>query len=153
MELPDGRLAVGSHIMFREAQELLKSQPFHLTVAKPGAMRSLLPTMVITDFAKAQLSSSTAAKNRLCHARKPLRRCAQFCSFLSGQWAHLECPQMCPFALHRPYVRQLEDGRCMVTGRHVNGGSWLLCLDWRPQKRSGNICHRWSPQKIQCNTQ
>lgn len=35
---------------------------------------------------------------------------------------------MCPFAIHRPYVKQLADGRCMVTGRHVNGG--LGCYAW-----------------------
>jgi len=27
-----------------------------------------------------------------------------------------------PFALYRPYAKQLQDGRVLVTGRHVNGG-------------------------------
>ena len=31
-------------------------------------------------------------------------------------------PQMLPFSIHRPYAKQLADGRVMATGRHVNGG-------------------------------
>ncbi len=37
-------------------------------------------------------------------------------------------PQPLPFALHRPYAKQLDDGRVLVTGRHVNGG--LGCYGW-----------------------
>jgi hypothetical protein len=38
---------------------------------------------------------------------------------------------MLPFAFHRPYARQLADGRVLVTGRHVNGGlgTYAWCGD------------------------
>ena len=43
--------------------------------------------------------------------------------------------QMCPFALDRPYGKQLPDGRVFVSGRHVNGplGTYGWCGDLKAE--------------------
>ena len=45
-----------------------------------------------------------------------------FVCFSSDNGHTWSAPERCPFALHRPYAKQLPDGRVMVTGRNVNGG-------------------------------
>ena len=44
-------------------------------------------------------------------------------------------PQMLSFAFHRPYAKQLPDGRTLVTGRNVNGGvgTYAWCGDLRTE--------------------
>jgi hypothetical protein len=51
-----------------------------------------------------------------------------FSSDLGRTWSE---PRMLPFAIHRPYAKQLADGRVLVTGRHVNGGlgTYAWCGD------------------------
>ena len=55
-----------------------------------------------------------------------------------GTWSQ---PQMCPFALDRPYAKQLPDGRVLVTGRHVNGplGTYGWCGDLKAEAGSYQI--------------
>ena len=55
-------------------------------------------------------------------AREPFRRHPVLRGLLAGLRRTWSAPQMLPFALHRPYAKQLPDGRVLVTGRHVNGG-------------------------------
>lgn len=129
MELPDGRLAVGSHIMFREAQEFAEIVTYssdggktwgnEVTVAHDGYNRFCEGAIVILDGGKE--IACVMRENRSGGV-------PSFVAFSQDNGRTWSAPQMCPFALHRPYVRQLEDGRCMVTGRHVNGG--LGCYAW-----------------------
>ena len=43
--------------------------------------------------------------------------------------------EMLPFSFHRPYAKQLRDGRVLVTGRNVNGGlgTYAWCGDLRAE--------------------
>jgi hypothetical protein len=45
-----------------------------------------------------------------------------FVSFSRDQGRNWTAPQMLPFHLHRPYGKQLPDGRVLVTGRNLLGG-------------------------------
>ena len=123
MELPDGRLAVCSHIMFRESQEFAeimttsedngKTWGNQVTVAHDGYHRFCEGAIVILGKGK-----EIACVMRENHSGG-LPCYVVFSQDNGRTWSD---PQMCPFALHRPYVKQMADGRCMVTGRHVNGG-------------------------------
>ena len=45
-----------------------------------------------------------------------------FVTFSDDDGHNWSAPQKVPFALHRPYAKQLADGRVLVSGRNVNGG-------------------------------
>ena len=123
MELPDGRLAVCSHVMLRESQEFAEimttstdggnSWGNQVIVAHDGYHRFCEGALVILDGGK-----ELACVMRENHSGG----IPSFVTFSQDNGQTWSAPQMCPFALHRPYVKQLVDGRCMVTGRHVNGG-------------------------------
>ena len=129
MELPDGRLAVCSHVMLRESQEFAeimttstdggKSWGNQVIVAHDGYHRFCEGALVILDGGQ-----ELACVMRENHSGG----IPSFVTFSQDNGQTWSAPQMCPFALHRPYVKQLVDGRCMVTGRHVNGG--LGCYAW-----------------------
>lgn len=129
MELPDGRLVVCSHVMLRESQEFAeimttstdggKSWGNQVIVAHDGYHRFCEGALVILDDGK-----ELACVMRENHSGG----IPSFVTFSQDNGQTWSAPQMCPFALHRPYVKQLVDGRCMVTGRHVNGG--LGCYAW-----------------------
>ena len=129
MELPDGRLAVCTHVMLSESQEFAEvmttSSDGGLTwgdqviVAHDGYHRFCEGALVILDN-----GASLACVMRENHSAG----IPSFVVFSEDNGRTWSQPQMCPFALHRPYVKQLDDGRCLVTGRHVNGG--LGCYAW-----------------------
>jgi hypothetical protein len=123
MELPDGRLAICTHVMRRESQEFAeilscsddggKSWYENSTIAHDGYHRFCEGALVILDNGK-----ELACVMRENHSAG----IASFVSFSRNNGNTWTPPQMMPFALHRPYAKQLADGRVMVTGRHVNGG-------------------------------
>ena len=54
----------------------------------------------------------------------------------SNDGGHTWSPaEMLPFSFHRPYAKQLRDGRVLVTGRNVNGGlgTYAWCGDLRAE--------------------
>lgn len=132
LELNDGSLAVGSHIMFGETQELGEiltvstdggtSWAKRATIAHDGHYRYCEGAIVLLDEGK-ELACILRENH---HAGTP-----SFVSFSQDQGHSWSEPQMCPFSLDRPYGKQLADGRTFVTGRHVNGplGTYGWCGD------------------------
>ena len=123
MELRNGRLIVGSHLVRRDAQEY--AEVIHVS-DDGGAHWRELATVAHDGYHRFCEGGIVLLQNEslmACVLRET--RSAGLPSFLvfsedSGEtWSD---PQMAPFALHRPYAKELEDGRVMVTGRHVNGG-------------------------------
>lgn len=139
VELPDHRLAVSTHIMLRKSQEFAvilttsedrgKTWGNQVLVAHDGYHRFCEGAIVILDGGK-----ELACVMRENHSGG----IPNFVTFSQDNGRTWSKPQMCPFALHRPYVKQLDDGRCLVTGRHVNGG--LGCYAWTGflKKESGH---------------
>ena len=123
MELPDGRLAVCSHLVRREAQEyaeIISCSDDHgltwyeqATIAHDGYHRFCEGALVILDG-----GSLLACVMRESHSGG----LPSFVSFSEDSGRTWTDPKMMPFAIHRPYAKQLPDGRVLVTGRHVNGG-------------------------------
>ena len=123
MELADGRLAVCSHLMRKEAQEYAEiiscshdnGVTWHeqATIAHDGYHRFCEGALVVLDG-----GTGLACVMRESHS-------GGFPSFVSFSEDHgmtWTDPKMMPFAIHRPYAKQLPDGRVLVTGRNVNGG-------------------------------
>jgi hypothetical protein len=121
MELPDGRLAVASHVMMPEDQEFADvlscsddgGQTWYTasTIAYDGYHRFCEGAIVILD------GGELACVMRENHSRG----IPSFVAFSEDAGRTWTRPQRLPFAIHRPYAKQLSDGRVLVTGRHVNG--------------------------------
>ncbi len=136
MDLPDGSLGVGTHIMFGDTQELGEI----LTVSEDGGRTWQRRGVVAHDghyrYCEGAVVILDAGQELACilrenhHAGTP-----SFVSFSSDQGRTWTPPAMCPFALDRPYGKQLPDGRVFVTGRHVNGplGTYGWCGDLRQE--------------------
>lgn len=136
LDLPDGSLGVGTHIMFGDTQELGeiftvsedggKTWQQRGVVAHDGHYRYCEGAIVILDEGR-ELACILRENH---HGGTP-----SFVSFSSDQGRTWSKPEMCPFALDRPYGKQLPDGRVLVTGRHVNGplGTYGWCGDLRQE--------------------
>jgi len=120
-ELPDGRLAVISHVLRGKSMEFAvvltisndrgKTWKEFATVAHDGYHR-------FCEGALVQMKDEWAVLMRENH-------CAGlpgYVSFSRDQGRNWTIPQMLPFHFHRPYGKQLPDGRVMVTGRNLLGG-------------------------------
>jgi len=132
LDLPDGRLGVVSHVMRGDSQEfavvLSCSDDRGITwyefaiIAHDGYHRFCEGALVILD----------GGQELACLLRE--NHSAGIPSFVTfsrdngGSWM---VPQMLPFSIHRPYGKQLADGRVLVTGRQVSGGlgTYAWCGD------------------------
>ncbi|MFC1716321.1 sialidase family protein [Candidatus Poribacteria bacterium] len=136
VELPDGRLAIASHVMRGESQEFANilscsddgGRTWHeyATIAHNGYHRFCEGAIVILDDGK-----ELACVMRENHSAG-IPSFVSFSQDIGKTWSR---PQMLPFAIHRPYAKQLPDGRVLVTGRHVNGGlgTYAWCGDLKAE--------------------
>ena len=135
MELPDGRLAVTAHIMLRESQEFAVVMTTSADGGKTWGNRVIIAHDGYHRFCEGALVVLDGGKELACVMRENHSGgIPSFVTFSQDNGLTWSDPKMCPFALHRPYVKQLADGRCMATGRHVNGG--LGCYAWIGDLRS-----------------
>ena len=142
LNLPDGRLGVGTHVMRGETQEFAEilscsddgGQNWYeaATIAYDGYHRFCEGAIIILDEGK-ELACVMRENH---HAGIP-----SFVSFSQDSGRTWSSPQMCPFALDRPYGKQLPDGRVLVTGRHMNGplGTYGWCGDLKAEAGSYQI--------------
>jgi len=123
MNLPDGHLAVCSHIMRGETQEFAEI----LSCSEDGGMTWYERAAIAHDgyhrFCEGALVILNGGEELACVMRENhsagIPSFVAFSQDMGTTWSE---PQMLPFAIHRPYAKQLSDGRVLVTGRHVNGG-------------------------------
>ena len=123
IELPDGRLAVCAHMMLRDSQEFAEI----MTVSEDGGKSWGNWSIVAHDgyhrFCEGAFVLLDEGKTLACVMRENHSNgIPSYVVFSEDSGATWSPPQMCPFAIHRPYVKELSDGRVLVTGRHVNGG-------------------------------
>ena len=144
LELGTGHLAVLTHIMRAESQEFAEILSLSddggttwreaAEVAHDGYHRFCEGALVFLDGAPdggAGAGGELACVLRENHSAG----IPSFVAFSNDHGATWTPPQMCPFALHRPYAKRLADGRVLVTGRHVNGGlgTYAWCGDLRAE--------------------
>jgi hypothetical protein len=132
INLPDGTLGVASHVMRSSSQELAEiltcstdgGRTWHqrATVAHDGYHRFCEGAIVVLDG-----GPDLACVMRENHSAG-IPSFVTFSDDCGHTWSD---PKMLPFAIHRPYAKQLGDGRVLVTGRHVNGGlgTYAWCGD------------------------
>ena len=123
IDLPDGTLGVTSHLMRGDTQEFAQvlwtsadggvSWVERSTIAHNGYHRFCEGAVVVLDG-----GARLACVMRENHSAG----IPSFVAFSEDNGYTWSEARMLPFALHRPYAKQLRDGRVLVTGRHVNGG-------------------------------
>lgn len=122
MELPDGRLAAVTHLMLRRTQQFAvilscsedggKTWHRGATIADDGFHIFCEGALVLlNDGGLACLIRENHGVGYPCFV------C--FSEDMGNTWSQ---PQTLPFSFHRPYGKQLPDGRVFVTGRNTNGG-------------------------------
>ena len=144
LELGNGKLVVLTHIMRPDSQEFAeilslsddggKTWREAAEVAHDGYHRFCEGALVFLDGGPdggAGAGGELACVMRENHSAG----IPSFVAFSNDHGATWTPPQMCPFALHRPYAKRLADGRVLVTGRHVNGGlgTYAWCGDLRAE--------------------
>lgn len=123
LDLPDGSLAFAAHVMRGATQEFAdvlyastdggKTWAERGTIAHDGFFRYCEGAVVVLDGGK-----ELACVLRENHsAGNP-----SFVTFSQDNGRTWSPTKMLPFSFHRPYAKQLADGRVLVTGRNVLGG-------------------------------
>ena len=137
-ELPDGRLAVTSHLLRGDSQEFAviltcssdggNTWQEVSTIAHDGYHRFCEGALVLLE------GSALACVMRENHSAG-IPCFVAFSEDMGRTWSDV---QMLPFAFHRPYAKRLPDGNTLVTGRHVNGGlgTYAWCGNLRDEAGS-----------------
>ncbi|MBZ0301267.1 MAG: glycoside hydrolase [Anaerolineae bacterium] len=129
MDLPDGTLGVASQMMRSEGQEMSENLWVSADGGKTWALRSVIAYDGYHRFCEGAIVWLHGGKRLACVLRENHSAGIPcFVTFSDDNGYTWSTPQVCPFALHRPYAKQLADGRVLVTGRNVNGG--LGCYAW-----------------------
>lgn len=123
IDLPDGTLGVVSHLMRGEQQEFAEV----LWVSSDGGATWSERATVAFDgyhrFCEGAIVLLHGGRRLACVLRENHSGgIPSFVAFSDDCGHNWSAPQQLPFAIHRPYAKQLPDGRVLVTGRHVNGG-------------------------------
>ncbi len=121
LDLPDGRLGVASHVMRPETQEFAGV----LSCSDDGGKTWYTASTIAYDgyhrFCEGAIAILEGGELACVLRENHSRGIPSFVAFSSDGGRTWSEPQMMPFAIHRPYAKQLADGRVLVTGRHVNG--------------------------------
>ncbi len=123
MDLPDGTLGVTSHLMRGGSQEFAQVLWTSEDRGRTWTERSTIAHDGYHRFCEGALVLIDAGRRLACVMRENHSGgIPSFVAFSNDSGHNWSEPKMLPFALHRPYAKQLTDGRVMVTGRNVNGG-------------------------------
>jgi len=136
IELPDGRLAVTSHLLRGDSQEFAVI----LSCSDDGGRTWYEAAEIAHDgyhrFCEGALVILDGGEELACVMRENhFAGIPSFVAFSRDMGRTWSAPLMLPFFFHRPYAKQLPDGRVLVTGRNVNGGlgTYAWCGDLRAE--------------------
>ncbi|MCP4755399.1 MAG: exo-alpha-sialidase, partial [Proteobacteria bacterium] len=140
IDLPDGRLAVASHLMLADSQEFAVV----MTCSGDGGYTWQRESIVAHDgihrFCEGAMVLYENETKLLCVMRENhsagIPSFAAFSPDLGKTWSE---PKRMPFSFHRPYAKELSNGKIMVTGRNVNGGLGTYAWVGHPEKESGAV--------------
>ena len=129
INLPDGTLGVASHIMRRNSQEFAEVLWVSDDKGRNWYERSTIAHNGYHRFCEGAIVIIEPEKTLACVMRENhsggIPCLVTFSNDCGFTWS---TPKLLPFALHRPYAKQISDGKILVTGRNVNGG--LGCYGW-----------------------
>ena len=123
IDLSDGTLGVTSHLMRGESQEFAQVLWTSADDGVTWTERSTIAHDGYHRFCEGALVLLDGGRRLACVMRENHSGgIPSFVAFSDDNGHSWTQPRMMPFAIHRPYAKQLHDGRVLVTGRHVNGG-------------------------------
>lgn len=123
MDLPDGTIGVTTHLMRGESQEFAQVLWASDDGGQTWAERNTIAHNGYHRFCEGAVVVLDGGKRLACVMRENHSAgIPSFVAFSDDNGYTWTDPEMTPFAIHRPYAKQLADGRVLVTGRHVNGG-------------------------------
>ena len=123
VNLPDGTLGVATHLMRGEGQEFADVLWASDDGGQTWSERGTIAYNGYHRFCEGAIVILNGGERLACVLRENHSAgIPSFVTFSDDNGYTWTEPQMAPFAIHRPYAKQLADGRVMVTGRHVNGG-------------------------------
>ncbi len=123
IELPDGRLAVCSHLVLGDTQEYAEIISCSRDGGKTWRREAIIAHDGYHRFCEGALVVMNGGKELACVMRETRSAgMPSFVAFSQDGGKNWSRPQELPFAFHRPYAKLLKDGRVLVTGRNVNGG-------------------------------
>ena len=149
INLPDGTLGVATHLMRGESQEFAEILWVSEDNGKSWNERSVIAYDKYHRFCEGFIVLLNRSSRIACIMRENhsggIPSFVVFSNDLGHNWSE---PKTLPFAFHRPYARQLSDGRIFVTGRNVNGG--LGCYGWAGdiEKEAGSYAVGGPPGKF-----
>lgn len=136
LDLPDGRLAVASQVVFGETQEMGEILSCSDDGGRTWYRKSVIAHNGYHRFCEGAIVILGGGRELACVLRENhsagIPCLVSFSQDMGETWSE---PEVLPFAIHRPYAKQLPDGRVLVTGRHVNGGlgTYAWCGDLRAE--------------------
>ena len=136
LDLPDGTLGVASHVLRSETQEFADVLSVSTDGGRTWAERGTIAHDGYHRFCEGALVILDGGKELACVLRENHSAGIPcFVAFSQDNGKTWSPPQMMPFSIHRPYAKQLRDGRVLVTGRHVNGGlgTYAWCGDLKAE--------------------
>ncbi|MCY4465237.1 MAG: sialidase family protein [Chloroflexi bacterium] len=123
VDLPDGTLGVTAHVLRGSSQEFAQDLWVSADGGRNWSKRGTIAHDGYHRFCEGAVVWLHGGRRLACIMRENHSGgLPSFVAFSDDQGHSWSTPQMLPFALHRPYAKELADGRTLVTGRHVNGG-------------------------------
>lgn len=123
MDLPDGTLGFAAQVMLGESQEFAEILYVSSDKGRTWKKRAVIAHDGFHRFCEGAIVELNKGKELACVLRENHSAgLPSFVAFSKDSGRTWSKPEMLPFAFHRPYAKQLPDGRVLVTGRNVLGG-------------------------------
>ena len=123
LDLPDGSLGFAAHVMRGETQEFADVLYCSTDGGKAWTERATMAHDGYHRFCEGAVVILGGGKELACILRENHSAgMPDFVVFSKDNGHTWTKPQSLPFSFHRPYAKQLADGRVLVTGRNVLGG-------------------------------
>ncbi len=123
IDLPDGRLAVATHLMLADSQEFAVVMSCSSDGGYTWQRESIIAHDGVHRFCEGGLVLYENETKLLCVVRENHSAgIPSFVAFSPDMGKTWSGPKRTPFSFHRPYAKELSNGKIMVTGRNVNGG-------------------------------
>ena len=123
LDLPDGSLGFSAHVMRGATQEFADVLYVSTDHGQTWSERATMAHDGYHRFCEGAIVILDGGKELACILRENHSAgLPDFVVFSQDNGYTWTKPQSLPFSFHRPYAKQLADGRVLVTGRNVLGG-------------------------------
>jgi hypothetical protein len=121
LDLPDGSLGFGAHLMRGESQEFANVLYCSVDGGKTWTERATMAHDGYHRFCEGGIVILEGGELACVLRENHVGGMPSFVVFSKDNGHTWSAPQSLPFSFHRPYAKQLADGRVLVTGRNTLG--------------------------------